>query len=210
MTYRLVLLDLDSTLIQDEVIDLLAQEAGRGNEVKEITDRAMAGEMDFVAALKKRVSYLSGLKVSTFEKLAREIQYSDGALELIEFCKGNGIPIGAVSGGFKQAVDALGLPEKLDFVRANELEEENGIITGRLVGRIIDAAAKAEALLDFAALTGVPLSETIAIGDGANDIEMIRTAGLGIAFKAKPALRDAADKEISHSLTELIPLLRNS
>lgn len=209
MTYRLVLLDLDSTLIQDEVIDLLAQEAGRGNEVKEITDRAMAGEMDFVAALKKRVSYLSGLKVSIFEKLAREIQYSDGALELIEFCKGKGIPIGAVSGGFKQAVDALGLPEKLDFVRVNELEEDDGIITGRLVGRIIDAAAKAEALLDFAALTGVPLSETIAIGDGANDIEMIRTAGLGIAFKAKPALRDAADKEISHSLTELIPLLRN-
>ncbi|MEY2840913.1 MAG: Phosphoserine phosphatase [Actinomycetota bacterium] len=209
MTYRLVLLDLDSTLIQDEVIDLLAQEAGRGNEVKEITDRAMAGEMDFVEALKKRVSYLSGLKVSIFEKLAREIQYSDGAMELIEFCKSKRIPIGAVSGGFKQAVDALGLPQKLDFVRANELEEENGIITGRLVGRIIDAAAKAEALLDFAALTGVPLSETIAIGDGANDIEMIRTAGLGIAFKAKPALRDAADKEISHSLTELIPLLRN-
>lgn len=210
MTYRLVLLDLDSTLIQDEVIDLLAREAGRGSEVKEITDQAMAGKIDFVAALEKRVAFLSGLSISVFQKLAREIRYSDGALELIEFCKEKSIPIGAVSGGFKQAVTALGLPEKLDFIRANELEENDGILTGKLVGKIIDAHAKAEALLDFAALSEIPLAETIAIGDGANDIEMIRAAGLGIAYKAKPALRDAADKEISHSLTELIPLLRNS
>lgn len=210
MTYRLVLLDLDSTLIQDEVIDLLAREAGRGSEVREITERAMAGEMDFVAALQKRVSYLSGLSIKVFEKLAEEIRYSDGALELIEFCRSKAIPIGAVSGGFMQAVSALGLPTKLDFIRANQLEEKDGFLTGKLVGRIIDAAAKAEALLDFAALTQIPLAETIAIGDGANDIEMIRAAGLGIAYKAKPALRDAADKEISHSLTELIPLLRNS
>ena len=208
--FDIALEELESTLIQDEVIDLLAREAGRGSEVKEITDQAMAGKIDFVAALEKRVSFLSGLSISVFQKLAREIRYSDGALELIEFCKEKGIPIGAVSGGFKQAVTALGLPEKLDFIRANELEENDGILTGKLVGKIIDAHAKAEALLDFAALSEIPLAETIAIGDGANDIEMIRAAGLGIAYKAKPALRDAADEEISHSLTELIPLLRNS
>jgi phosphoserine phosphatase len=208
MSYRLVLLDLDSTLIENEVIDLLAREAGVESKVKEITESAMAGLIDFSSALIERVALLKGLPENIFQKLKNEINFSKGADELIDFCKENKIPIGAVSGGFEQAVVALGLRRKLDFVRANNLEIEHGVLTGRIVGTIIDAHEKAVALKEFASQSNVPLSETVAIGDGANDIEMIRAAGLGIAFKAKPALKDAADHEISHSLAELIPLLR--
>ena len=208
MSYRLVLLDLDSTLIENEVIDLLAREAGVESKVKEITENAMAGLIDFSSALIERVALLKGLPENTFQKLENEINFSKGADELIDFCKENKIPIGAVSGGFEQAVVALGLRRKLDFVRANNLEIEHGVLTGRIVGTIIDAHEKAVALKEFASQSNVPLSETVAIGDGANDIEMIRAAGLGIAFKAKPALKDAADHEISQSLAELIPLLR--
>ena len=208
MSYRLVLLDLDSTLIENEVIDLLAREAGVEFKVKEITKNAMAGKIDFASALIERVELLKGLPESIFAQLRSEITFSKGADELIAFCKLNKIPIGAVSGGFNQAVAALGLEEKLDFVRANNLEIQNGTLTGKITGTIIDAHEKAVALKEFASLSKVPLNETIAIGDGANDIEMIRAAGLGIAFKAKSALKDAADHEISHSLAELIPLLR--
>jgi phosphoserine phosphatase len=208
MSYRLVLLDLDSTLIENEVIDLLAREAGVESKVKEITENAMAGRIDFASALIERVALLKGLPESVFSQLRREITFSKGADELIAFCKLNKIPIGAVSGGFDQAVVALGLREDLDFVRANNLEIEHGRLTGRIIGTIIDAHEKAVALKEFASRSNVPISETIAIGDGANDIEMIRAAGLGIAFKAKPALKEAADHEISHSLAELIPLLR--
>jgi phosphoserine phosphatase len=208
MGYRLVLLDLDSTLIADEVIDLLAREAGQAKFVSQITEQAMAGEMDFAEALRKRVALLKDLPETVFQKLATEITFSEGANSLIDHCTANQIPIGAVSGGFEHAVAALGLRERLNFVRANRLEISNGKLTGRLSGPIIDAPAKARALLEFAAAFEIPISETIAIGDGANDIEMIKAAGLGIAFKGKPALREAADQEITHSLAELIPLLR--
>jgi phosphoserine phosphatase len=207
MKYRLILTDVDSTLINNEVIDLLAAHAGRGDEVAQITERAMAGQIDFEAALRQRVSLLAGLSDSVITSVVDEIEFMPGAQALIRHCQASSIKIGAVSGGFIEVLAKLGLPEQLDFIRANSLEVRNGKLTGRLQGAIIDRAAKANALIEFATGHQIPLEQTMAIGDGANDIEMIRLAGLGVAFRAKPALREVADLQVGLSLEELIPLL---
>lgn len=208
MKYRLILTDVDSTLIQNEVIDLLAGAAGVGGKVAAITERAMAGEIDFVAALRERVQLLAGLPVATIEEVAKSLSFSPGAEELIEFSKSNGILIGAVSGGFVEVLRAFNLTQRLDYLRANSLEVDEGRLTGRIIGEIVDRSAKAKALIEFSQANGVELAETVAIGDGANDLEMIKLAGLGVAFRGKPILSAAADLQIERSLAELLPYLQ--
>lgn len=207
MRYRLVLSDVDSTLIEQEVINQLADLVGEGAQVADITERAMRGEMDFESALRQRVALLAGLSEHGLNEVANALTYTSGARELIEHCKSNGIHVGAVSGGFIQVLAGFGLTAQLDFVRANTLEIKDGFLTGALTGEVIDRAAKARALRDFASEKGVPLPATMAIGDGANDLEMVVAAGLGVAFRAKTALREVADLAIEKSLAELIPLL---
>lgn len=207
MKYRLILSDVDSTLIAAEVIDRLAQVAGVGSEVAAITTRAMNGELDFEAALRQRVSMLAGLPETVFKEVARSIDFSPGAEELIAYCVENEIQFGVVSGGFLQVLGELGLIERSKFTRANTLEITDGILTGRLIGEIVDRKAKAEALRDFAASANVALDQTVAIGDGANDIEMVQLAGLGVSFRGKPALAEVADVRLTSSLAELLPYL---
>lgn len=207
MKYRLILSDVDSTLIAAEVIDRLAQVAGVGSEVAAITTRAMNGELDFEAALRQRVSMLAGLPETVFKEVARSIDFSPGAEELIAYCVENEIQFGVVSGGFLQVLGELGLMERSKFTRANTLEVTDGILTGRLIGEIVDRKAKAEALRDFAASANVALDKTVAIGDGANDIEMVQLAGLGVSFRGKPALAEVADVRLTSSLAELLPYL---
>jgi phosphoserine phosphatase len=207
MKYRLILSDVDSTLIAAEVIDRLAQVAGVGSEVAAITTRAMNGELDFEAALRQRVSMLAGLPETVFKEVARSIDFSPGAEELIAYCVENEIQFGVVSGGFLQVLGELGLIERSKFTRANTLEVTDGILTGRLIGEIVDRQAKAEALRDFAASANVALDQTVAIGDGANDIEMVQLAGLGVSFRGKPALAEVADVRLTSSLAELLPYL---
>ena len=194
---RIVLLDMDSTLIQQEVIDLLAEKAGVGDQVKAITESAMKGELDFKQSLTARVALLSGLKSTVLHEVARELLLSAGARTLIRTLHKLGHKVGVVSGGFINVIEPLLKELKIDFYSANELEIVDGTLTGKVVGGIIDRAAKAEALRNFAAAEGVSLSQTIAIGDGANDLDMIELAGLGIAFNAKPAVRMAADSSLT-------------
>jgi len=203
----LILSDVDSTLIEQEVIDQLADLAGNGAQAAAITERAMLGELNFENALRERVSLLTGLSESAIAEVAQSLTFTPGATELIEYCSKAGIPFGAVTGGFIQVLDAFGLTLRLAFVRANSLEIVDRHLTGRLLGPIVDRAGKAAALQDFAAANEIPIAETIAIGDGANDLEMVAAAGLGVAFRAKPALRKIADLEINESLAEVIPLL---
>ena len=173
MKYRLILFDVDSTLIRQEVIDLLAQESGFGTEVAEITASAMRGELDFSQALSRRISLLEGLPESVFDKVLSQISYSEGFEELYQFLRENEFLIGAVSGGFHNVLDRLFSDFKLDFLRANTLEVVDGKVSGKLASELIDKAAKNRALKDFAASNEVDLSATVAVGDGANDIEMI-------------------------------------
>ena len=194
---RIVLLDMDSTLIQQEVIDLLAEKAGVGDQVKAITESAMKGELDFKESLTARVALLSGLKSTVLQEVARELVLSAGARTLIRTLHKLGHKVGVVSGGFINVIEPLLKELEIDFYSANELEIVDGALTGKVVGGIVDRAAKAEALRSFAAAEGVTLSQTIAIGDGANDLDMIELAGLGIAFNAKPAVRMAADSALT-------------
>ena len=207
MKYRLILSDVDSTLIAAEVIDRLAQVAGVGGEVAAITERAMNGKLDFEAALRQRVAMLAGLPETVFKEVAKSIEFSPGAEELIAYCIKNEIQFGVVSGGFLQVLGELGILERSKFTRANTLEVIDGILTGRLVGQIVDRKAKAQALREFAAIQNVALDQTIAIGDGANDIEMIQLAGLGVSFRGKRALAEVADVKLTSSLAELLPYL---
>lgn len=190
---RLVVLDVDSTLIQQEVIELLANKAGAGAEVAQITAAAMSGEIDFATALDARVKLLTGLPESVLAEVRKEISLTAGASKLIKALKKLGHHIGIVSGGFIDVIGPLANELQVDFLRANKLEIIDGKLTGRLEGRIIDRAGKAEALCDFAKSSAVDISETVAIGDGANDIDMLKIAGLGIAFNAKPILQSVAD-----------------
>jgi phosphoserine phosphatase len=204
---RLVLLDMDSTLIQQEVIDLLAKHAGKLDQVSQITERAMAGDLDFSQALSARVSLLAGLDQSVIELVRKEITLTNGAKELIETLHKQGHKVGVVSGGFLDVIEPILKDLKIDFYRANKLEIMNGKLTGKTEGAIIDRVAKFSSLQEFAKIEGVELSQTVAIGDGANDLDMIEAAGLGIAFNAKPKVAAAAATTISTSDLSTVLLL---
>jgi phosphoserine phosphatase len=194
---KLVVMDVDSTLIQEEVIELLARKAGAGEEVKAITAAAMRGELDFAESLSARVKLLAGLPSSVIEEVRAEITLTPGAKTLIATLQKLGHSVAVVSGGFTNVIAPLIAELGVTHFRANTLSIENGKITGEVTGEIIDRAGKATALRDFAALEGVALEQTVAIGDGANDLDMIAIAGLGIAFNAKPAVKAAADSSVS-------------
>ena len=194
---RIVLLDMDSTLIQQEVIDLLADKCGVGKEVAAITESAMRGELDFVASLTTRVKLLAGADADVIQSVKAGITLTPGARTLIRTLHKLGHKVGVVSGGFLDVIEPLLQELEIDFYRANRLEMVDGKLTGNLIGSIIDRSAKAEALREFAASENVNLAQTIAIGDGANDLEMLEIAGLGIAFNAKPAVQAAADSSIN-------------
>lgn len=204
---RLVLLDMDSTLIQQEVIDLLAKHAGKLDQVSQITERAMAGDLDFSQALSARVSLLAGLDQSVIELVRKEITLTNGAKELIETLHKQGHKVGVVSGGFLDVIEPILKDLKIDFYRANKLEIMNGKLTGKTEGAIIDRVAKFSSLQEFAKIEGVELLQTVAIGDGANDLDMIEAAGLGIAFNAKPKVAAAAATTISTSDLSTVLLL---
>ena len=190
------MLDVDSTLIDQEVIDELAKIAGLGDQVSEITSRAMAGELDFENALRQRVQLLKGHSKEILTQVRAKITLTHGAEELISTLHSLGVKVGIVSGGFEEVIAPLAGELKLDFFRANSLAIDSGVLTGEVSGRIIGRDEKAEALRDFAKDSGVDISQTVAVGDGANDIEMIKSAGLGIAFCAKAVLRSEASVAI--------------
>ncbi len=194
---RLVVLDVDSTLTQDEAIDLLAEEAGVGTQVSALTARAMAGDIDFLTALTERVALLSGLPVDVLDRVAERIRLTPGARTFIRTLRRMGMKIAIVSGGFTVFTDRLKAELGLDHAFGNELEVSDGRLTGRLTGQPIDRARKASILREVALAEGIPLDQTVAIGDGANDLDMLAAAGLGIAFNAKPVVRDAADTAVS-------------
>jgi phosphoserine phosphatase len=194
---RLVVLDVDSTLIQEEAIDVLAERAGVGAQVADITARAMAGELDFAESLTERVGLLAGLSVADLEVVRDGLRLTPGAETFVRTLHRLGYQVGVVSGGFTAFTDRFVSELGLDFAAANELEVRDGRLTGRLLGPIIDRDGKARALERIAEQFDVPLSQTVAVGDGANDIEMLKAAGLGIAFNAKAALRAAADTSLN-------------
>ena len=204
---RLVMLDMDSTLIVQEVIDLLAAKAGVAEEVSAITKKAMAGEMDFAQSLQARVSLLAGLNESMLSEVRNEITLTQGAEKLIQTLHLKGNKVGVVSGGFIDVIEPILKKLKIDFYRANKLQILNGELTGKLEGEIIDRAAKLKALVEFAKNEGVQMSQTVAIGDGANDLDMIESAGLGVAFNAKPKVAAAAATTISGSDLSAVLLL---
>jgi phosphoserine phosphatase len=194
---KLVLMDVDSTLIAQEVIELLGAKAGVQTQVKEITDRAMAGEIDFEASLRERVALLKGLPESVIEEVRQEISLTPGAKTLVTTLQKLGHTVAVVSGGFINVIEPLLASLNIALYRVNTLEIVDGLLTGQVQGPVIDRAAKATALKEFANQEGVELEQTVAIGDGANDLDMIALAGLGIAFNAKPAIRAAADSALS-------------
>ena len=194
---HLVVMDVDSTLIQDEVIDLLADEAGTHAQVAEITERAMAGELDFAASLTARVALLEGLPADVIDRVRDRITLTPGARTLCRTLRNLGYRVALVSGGFTEVIAPLAVELGVDHVRANTLEVVDGHLTGKVVGAIVDRAGKRSALEELALEYGIPMSRTIAIGDGANDADMLQAAGLGIAFNGKAAARDAADSSVS-------------
>ncbi len=201
---RLIVLDVDSTLIQGEVIDSLAAKVGREAEVAAITAAAMAGDLDFGESLRNRVAVLEGLPASALDEVYDDLILTPGARTLVRTLKAMGYRCGIVSGGFSQITDRLVTWLDLDFSAANTLEVVDGTLTGRLVGEILDRRGKAEALRRFAAQFGIPLSQTVAVGDGANDIDMLATAGLGVAFNAKPFVRDQAHAALNQPYLDAI------
>lgn len=209
MTKFLVVFDVDSTLIEDEVIELLADVAGRREEVAAITERAMAGELDFAESLIQRVAVLKGLPDSVFADVFKRITVTRGAKELIDAIHSAGGRVGAVSGGFNQVLAPLAELLTLDFARANELEVAHSTLTGKVLGKIIDRTEKKNALLEWSQLAGFDIAQTIAVGDGANDLEMMQAAGLSVAFNAKSIVKTKADLVIEkHDLSQLVEVLR--
>jgi phosphoserine phosphatase len=194
---RLVVMDVDSTLIQDEVIELLAQEAGCGEEVEQITARAMAGDLDFEASLRERTARLAGMPAEALDRVADKVQLTPGARTFVRTLKRLGYTVAIVSGGFTHITDQLAADLGIDHAQANHLEVVDGVVTGRILGDVIDRPGKARVLREIAAAEHIPLEQTVAVGDGANDLDMLATAGLGIAFNAKPVVREAADTAVS-------------
>lgn len=204
----LVILDVDSTLIEDEVIELIAAEAGSLAQVAEVTRQAMNGELDFAASLHARVATLRGLDEAALERVRALVTVTQGVPAMVDAVHSAGGAVGVVSGGFHEIVDPIAEELGLDFVRANRLEVLEGRLTGEVSGPIIDAAAKAETLREWASDCSIPLQATVAVGDGANDLEMMKIAGLSVAFDAKDPVRAAADLIMDvRDLTQLLPLL---
>lgn len=205
---RLVCFDCDSTLITGEVIEMLAAHAGKEAEVAEVTERAMRGELDFEESLRERVRTLAGLDACVIDEVAQAITLTPGARTTIRTLNAMGYRTAVVSGGFIQVLEGLAEELELDYVRANTLEVVDGKLTGRVTGPIVDRKAKAEYLAEFAADSGLTMTQTVAVGDGANDIDMLSRAGLGIAFNAKPALKEVADASVNHPfLDEVLYIL---
>jgi phosphoserine phosphatase len=208
MARFLVVLDVDSTLIENEVIELLAAQADSLAEVAAITSRAMNGELDFEASLRSRVATLRGLPESVFDTVRDLVTVTDGAPAMIAGIQAAGGRVGVVSGGFHEVVDEIAESLGLNYWRANRLEVVDGVLTGQLRGPIIDAAAKAATLREWAADFGVPLAQTVAVGDGANDLAMMAITGLAVGFDAKAPVRDEADVLMDRrDLSQLLPLL---
>jgi phosphoserine phosphatase len=194
---RLIVMDVDSTLVQGEVIEMLAAHAGCGPEVARITEAAMRGELDFEESLRSRVALLEGVEAKCLDSVYDALELAPGARTLVRTLRRLGYRFAIVSGGFSQITDRLSEDLGIHFARANELEIVDGKLTGRIVGQVVDRAGKADALRQFAAEAGVPQQAVIAIGDGANDLDMLNAAGLGIAYNAKPVLQDAADTSVN-------------
>ena len=206
----LLVMDVDSTLIMEEGIDLLGEEAGVGAQVAAITERAMRGELDFEAALRERVSLLKGLPEDIFAQIAERIHFTPGAEELVDELHKRGYKVGLVSGGFHETVDRLAEQLGINYVKANRLEIQQGFLTGQVLGEIVTKDTKLAMLKAWAAENKLELNRTIAMGDGANDLPMIQTAGMGIAFMAKPIVREQAPYQIQEcNLYRVIDLLDN-
>ncbi|MEV0674322.1 phosphoserine phosphatase SerB [Mycobacterium sp. NPDC050441] len=201
---RLIVFDVDSTLIQGEVIEMLAARAGMEAQVAAVTEAAMRGELDFAESLHRRVATLAGLPASVLDDVAEQVELTPGARTTIRTLRRLGFHCGVVSGGFRQVIEPLAHELMLDYVAANELEVVDGKLTGRVIGQVVDRPGKAKALRDFAQQVGVPMEQTVAVGDGANDIDMLAAAGLGVAFNAKPALREVADASLSHPYLDTV------
>ncbi|OBH01461.1 phosphoserine phosphatase SerB [Mycobacterium sp. E136] len=201
---RLIVFDVDSTLIQGEVIEMLAAKVGAEAAVAEVTEAAMRGELDFAESLHRRVATLAGLPASVLDDVAEQIELTPGARTTLRTLRRLGYHCGIVSGGFRQVIEPLAHELMMDFVAANELEIVDGKLTGRVIGPVIDRPGKAKALRDFAQQAGVPMEQTVAVGDGANDIDMLAAAGLGVAFNAKPALREVADASLSQPYLDTV------
>ena len=206
----LLVMDVDSTLIMEEGIDLLGEEAGVGAQVAAITERAMRGELDFEAALLERVALLKGLPEDIFARIAERIHFTPGAEDLVDELHKRGYKVGLVSGGFHETVDRLAEQLGIDYVKANRLEIQQGFLTGQVLGEIVTKDTKLAMLKAWAAENMLELNQTIAMGDGANDQPMIQAAGIGIAFMAKPIVREQAPYQIQEcNLYRVIDLLDN-
>ena len=204
----LCVMDVDGTLILEEVIDLLGREAGREAEISQITSRAMRGELDFDSSLRKRVSFLEGLPVSVFEKVFNSIHLSPNAQKFIYILQKNGIQVGLVSGGFTPIVDRLAKSLGISYFSANKLEVKDGLLTGKVMGEIISPQVKKETLEKWREKLKLPQERTIAIGDGANDLLMLKSAGLGIAFCGKEVLKKEIPNHVDkRDFLEVLPLI---
>ncbi len=201
---RLVVFDVDSTLVQGEVIELLAEHAGCEAEVRAVTEEAMRGELDFTQSLRRRVALLAGLPAGVLTEVTNALELTAGARTTVRTLKRLGFYCGAVSGGFTQIVQPVAEDLGLDFCTANVLEIHDGKLTGHVIGPVVDRSGKADALRQAAEHFGVPLAQCVAVGDGANDIDMLTTAGLGVAFNAKPALREVADTAITQPFLDIV------
>ena len=194
---KFLIMDVDSTLIQQEVIELLAAYAGKREEVTAVTEAAMRGELDFAQSLHARVAVLAGLRADVVDAVRAEVKLSLGAAELVAAFRAAGHVVAVVSGGFNQILQPIAEGLELDYWVANELEIVDGALTGKVIGEVIDRAAKEKYLREWAAREGIPMEHTIAVGDGANDLDMLGAAGIGVAFNAKPAVRAVADAAVN-------------
>lgn len=204
---RLIVTDVDSTFFRQEVIELIAEHAGTREEVAAVTERAMRGELDFAASLRERVATLAGVPVEALDKVRAAVELTPGAKELVAECQARGWAFGLVSGGFAEIVGPIAGELGIELVRANRLEVADGALTGRTLGPVIDREAKAATLREWAEQLGIPLAQTVAVGDGANDLGMIGIAGVGVAFNAKPVVRAQAPHSIEGRLDKVLTLL---